>query len=226
MKKNKTEEKSIISSREMTDPLLEIITKKIPSFISPNALTGISFLLALVSACFFWLSGTHHHFIYLFLAGMFLLIASLLDALDGALARTRGIESKWGDYLDHSVDRVVDAILLLSISFGGYISWRLMAITLVGVSLTSNLGTLSKSVGLSRNYGGLGRFWRLVILILATFLNSIYWGKLGINITGIGPVKFSFLGWAVVIFAIGGICTASKRFLEARKSLIKSDKVK
>ena len=226
MKRNEKGRKSIISSRDTTDPLLETITGKIPLAISPNMLTGISFFLALVSAYFFWFSGTHHFFIYLFLAGIFLLFSSLLDALDGALARIRGVESKWGDYLDHSLDRVVDAVLLLSLSLGGHVSWKLMAVALVGVSLTSNFGTLSKSIGLSRDYGGLGRFWRLVILILATFLNSIYWEELGVNITGIGLVRFSFLGWAVVIFAIGGIYTASKRFLGARKNLIKLNKAK
>jgi len=226
MKKNKKGKRNIISSRDMTDPLLKTITGKIPLAISPNMLTGISFFLALISAYFFWFSGIHHSFIYLFLAGTFLVLSSSLDALDGALARIRKIESKWGDYLDHSLDRVVDAVLLLSISLGGHVGWKLMAIALVGVSLTSNFGTLSKSIGLSRDYGGLGRFWRLVILILATFLNSIYWEKLGVDIAGIGSVKFSFLGWAVVIFAIGGIYTASKRFLDARRSLTKSNKAK
>src|SRR4029450_8051766 len=45
------------------------------------------------------------------LAGLLLIPAGLFDILDGAVARLRGEESRWGAFLDSVLDRVADVVL-------------------------------------------------------------------------------------------------------------------
>ena len=46
----------------------------------------------------------------LLLAGALLIgISTILDGLDGPLARRNGMVTRWGDYLDHTFDRLLDA---------------------------------------------------------------------------------------------------------------------
>ncbi|MGA0380630.1 MAG: CDP-alcohol phosphatidyltransferase family protein, partial [Candidatus Poseidoniaceae archaeon] len=52
------------------------------------------------------------------LIGSALLIAfsMILDGLDGQLARQTGQVSRWGDYLDHTLDRLLDAMWVIAIA--------------------------------------------------------------------------------------------------------------
>ncbi|MEC7279696.1 MAG: CDP-alcohol phosphatidyltransferase family protein, partial [Candidatus Thermoplasmatota archaeon] len=43
-------------------------------------------------------------------------LAMLLDGLDGAVARARGEVSRWGDMLDHTIDRLLDAVWVLALA--------------------------------------------------------------------------------------------------------------
>ena len=86
-----------------------------------------------------------------------------LDALDGAVARAYDKVSKYGDWLDHTIDRLVDIALLVAIGLNGewavhWLGWAAATLTLLG----SYMGTQAQSVGLGRNYGGFGRADRLV----------------------------------------------------------------
>jgi archaetidylinositol phosphate synthase len=212
--KKEIKKESIASSREKSDRILEKISRKIPSFITPDGLTIISLLLAFITAAFIFLAGFYQSRIIIFIAGIFLALSSLLDALDGNLARIRNVQSKSGDYLDHSLDRVADLVLILAVGFGGFINWPIVALAVGGVSLTSNFGALSKTVGLSRNYGGFGRVWRLFIMIIVLILSSVWWSEIGIS-----SIKFTLLGWMTILFAAGGYYTAIKRFFDTQKKL-------
>src|SRR5207237_7552131 len=70
----------------------------------PWQLTGLSLV---ANAVIGWLilSGR------LFISGLLLIAAGLLDIFDGGLARLRGEESRWGAFLDSVVDRASDIIL-------------------------------------------------------------------------------------------------------------------
>ena len=118
--------------------------------------------------------------------------------------------------MDHAVDRIADGLFLVAIIFGEYICWQIGIFSIIGIFWTSDFGALAKGAGLSREYGGImGRAIRLVILGLAIILNIFYLGEIGA-----GEIKFTFLGWAMVIFAVGGIITACQRFYKTRKALI------
>ena len=84
--------------------------------LDPSSLTWASLGLAILS--FYLLSqatGDSTGSIWI-IGGVFLiLIAGVLDALDGALARHQGTDGPYGDFLDHTIDRVVDVGLLVAI---------------------------------------------------------------------------------------------------------------
>ncbi|MCU0822542.1 MAG: CDP-alcohol phosphatidyltransferase family protein, partial [Spirochaetes bacterium] len=89
-----------------TRPLIWIFIKL---GFTPNSLTISSLLLACLSGYYFY-EGS-------FAAGGWLLIASgTLDGLDGRLARATGQTSRSGAFLDSTLDRYCDGILVAGIA--------------------------------------------------------------------------------------------------------------
>ncbi|MFA5411923.1 MAG: CDP-alcohol phosphatidyltransferase family protein [Candidatus Micrarchaeia archaeon] len=78
--------------------------------LSPNQITVLAVLAALVGSALFYLGNYWYGF------GAFVL-AFVLDAVDGAVARARGETSKLGGFLDGVSDRLVEFFLLLSLLF-------------------------------------------------------------------------------------------------------------
>ncbi len=208
--------------RDWIAPKLEGFMKRTPQSITPNRLTVISLIAAIFSMFLFWFSGIPFSRFYLFLALVFLVLSSILDALDGALAKSKKITSKRGDFLDHFLDRVIDGLLILGITLGGYINWPIGTTTIFVVLLVSHLGILPKAIDkeIERNYGGImGRTSRLVILILATLITLVYSEKIGFEYLDLN-LNFTILGWAIIIFILfGSIIATILRFRYAWRVL-------
>ena len=162
--------------RPHTDALLRRLARLLaPLGVPPNALSVAALVLAAAAASLFYLSaGTTSSFNSLLaLAATLLGASAILDALDGALARELGAESRRGDFLDHVLDRYADVLVLCGVIFGGYSPPGIGIAAVVGVLLTSYMGTQAQAVGFTREYRGvLGRADRLLILILASLLNA------------------------------------------------------
>ncbi len=89
---------------------LGIIFSRIP--LSPNAWTALSLIVAIAG----FLSLLQKDV----LAAFFLFSASsLMDAIDGAVARVVGRVTRFGAYLDGITDRLVELLLLLGLMFVG-----------------------------------------------------------------------------------------------------------
>ncbi len=118
-----------ISSGFLTPLLLRVYPA-----VTPNQVSVVSFLVALVSAaCFF--AGKA-------LAGAVLLQASsVLDGCDGEIARLKHLQSKMGDYLDAVLDRYADSAMFAGIGFYAFarvgsqevlgVTWAPLLITIV-----------------------------------------------------------------------------------------------
>jgi CDP-diacylglycerol--glycerol-3-phosphate 3-phosphatidyltransferase len=198
------------------------LARKIARFLaavgfSPNFLSFASFFFAVLAGLFFFFAGNSHYSFnpLLLLAGVFVCLNSFLDALDGVLARETENASKKGDFLDHVIDRYSDVFIIGGIIFGGYVSWEIGIVAIIGVLLSSYMGTQAQAVGLSRVYGGLiGRADRLLIIIAATFLTLIYPHPIPPS-GSLSLLSFPFLGWTIVIFALLCNATALQRFFYA-----------
>ncbi|HUV02006.1 MAG TPA: CDP-alcohol phosphatidyltransferase family protein [Desulfobacteria bacterium] len=179
--------------------------------ISPNLLSLLSLVFAALAGLLFGLSRKSMSFnLFLLLAGVFVCLNAVLDGLDGLVAREIGNASRKGDFLDHVIDRYSDVFIIGGIVFGGYAGWQIGVVAIIGVLLSSYMGTQAQAVGLSRMYGGLlGRADRMILIIAATALTLVY----PYPIPASGLVSFSFLGWALLVFAIVCNATALQRFV-------------
>jgi len=169
--------------------------------VSPNMLTWLSLLLSALCGLSFFLSKGSP--LMLLWALVFLVLAGLADALDGATARILHRQGRRGDLLDHVIDRYSDVLILCGVIFGGYVPMWVGILALTGVLLTSYVGVQAQAVMLGRIYGGLmGRADRLVVLILAIPLNLVYPHEL---------LWLPPLGWALVFIGVMSHITAAQR---------------
>lgn len=144
-------------------------------------------------------------------AVLLVLLNAVSDSLDGALARALKQESRRGDFLDHVFDRYADIFIITGIFAGGIVAWQVGVFALVGVLMSSYMGTQAQAVGVGRYYGGiLGRADRLVLIMVAG----------GLDLTPlVRPFSVTYLGWLLVIFGVLGNVTAIQRFVYIWKQL-------
>lgn len=177
--------------------------------ITPNAVSMLSLLFAVLSGVLFYYSDASASMVAA--AGLMVAFNSLLDAMDGLMARYLGVSSPKGDFLDHVIDRYADVLIICGIFFGGYVYWQIGVVAIVGVQLTSYLGTQAQALNLGRYYGGIiGRADRLILIMLASLVYVIYPGEI---------YSLSSLGWVIVIIAVGSHITAFQRIAHIWKQL-------
>ncbi len=183
---------------KVIEPLADLFIRK---GISPDVVSIASLICAFIAGLCFYYSPVARGLVLL--AGIFVVLNSVLDALDGAVARKSNKATARGDFLDHVIDRYSDVFIICSIFFAGYVPWQIGVAAIVGVLLTSYLGTQAQALSLGRYYGGImGRADRLVVIILSAFVNFAY----PATIAG-----FSILGWAVTLIALTSHITAFQR---------------
>src|SRR2546428_1154397 len=141
-----------------------------------------------------------------------MLVASYLDALDGKIAKVGGKASVRGDFLDHVVDRYADVFMLGGIACNAtYCRLGVGTLALLGVLLTSYMGTQAQAVGQGRAYGGvLGRADRLVLLFFGGLIQLLVAPSGGL-VAGVGILQFGPLEWFMVLFAVLRNATAVQR---------------
>jgi CDP-diacylglycerol---glycerol-3-phosphate 3-phosphatidyltransferase len=106
-------------------------------------------------------------------------VFALADMLDGALARVKGTQGKFGAFLDSTLDRVADASIFAGIAawlvLGGHA--RLLAgvalFCLVAGALVSYAKARAEGLGLRCDVGIAERSERLVIALVATGLSGL-----------------------------------------------------
>lgn len=176
--------------------------------VEPNTVSWIAFAAAVGAGFAFYLGGAA----FLVLALILLLTNAYLDALDGKIAKLFGKASARGDFLDHVLDRYADIFLLGGIAFNPmYCPLWLGTLALLGVLLTSYMGTQAQAVGQGRRYAGLlGRADRLVLLFIGGLVQLVVAPAGGVG-WGFGSVLLPPLGWLMALFAILGHATAVQR---------------
>jgi CDP-diacylglycerol--glycerol-3-phosphate 3-phosphatidyltransferase len=191
---------------KVIDPLADFFIRY---DVSPDAVSIASLICAFFAGLSFYFSPASKELTLL--AGFLVIFNSVLDALDGVIARKSNRATPRGDFLDHVIDRYSDIFIICSIFFAGYIYWQVGVVAIVGVLLTSYLGTQAQALDLGRYYGGvMGRADRLIVIILAAFGDFIF----STTIAG-----FSILGWAILLIAVTSHITAVQRIIYIWKRL-------
>ena len=190
--------------------------------VNPATLTWLTLPTGLAAAWLMMEAGEGQNGALMFFgAAVLMATAMALDGLDGNLARATGQVTRWGDYLDHTLDRVLDVVWILALGYNmvwfGHVelAWAAAMLTMFG----SYLGTQAQAVAGSRNYGGFSRADRMVMTFIALFGASILafmdassWGEW--NSIEINPISI-----ILAISGIGGIYTFIIRFFKARADL-------
>jgi archaetidylinositol phosphate synthase len=172
--------------------------------LTPNSCTIFAFIAAICGGITFYFGQV--------LLGFFcVLLNSVLDAIDGEIARKIGKDGPKGDFLDHTLDRYADIFLVCGIFAGPLCSWEIGTFALVGVLMSSYMGTQAQAIGVGRFYGGiLGRADRLVLFLIGALATLI----IPAGVFGLTPLAIVLLS-----FGIFGNITAFQRFLHVWKQI-------
>ena len=143
------------------------------SKINPNALTFVGLLINI--GCGF-LYG-YGRFV---IAGLLLILAALVDILDGQVARFRGRVTRFGAFFDSVIDRYSDIVVYVGIMIfyardAESRSTLLVALTglaLVGSVLISYSRARAESLSIACKVGFLERPERLVLLIIGSLTET------------------------------------------------------
>ncbi len=159
-------------ARKWTRWLLEPIARLIRrTGMSPNLLTLTGFVLTVGVA---YVLATGH----LQVGGVLLAIAGSFDALDGTLARLVGQKSRFGAFLDSTVDRLSEAVIFLGLlvyytRHGGQQESFLIYATIVGSLMVSYARARAEGIGIECKRGILTRFERALVLVVGLILDQM-----------------------------------------------------
>jgi CDP-diacylglycerol--glycerol-3-phosphate 3-phosphatidyltransferase len=136
--------------------------------VTPNALTtaGVSLCLAASALVYF---EYRHELLFFWLGATVFVAGSVLDILDGALARAGGKTTPFGAFIDSTTDRVSEAFMLGAIALvlvrdGSELGVALTAAALTGSFLVSYTRARAEALGLRGDVGIGSRAERVVVI--------------------------------------------------------------
>ncbi len=169
------------SLRPLLTRILNPIAKHLN--INPNIVTVISPFIALAAAY-----GFANHM--LILGCIAILLSGFLDVIDGAVARYHGRSSKFGAFLDSTMDRFADAIIYIGIIFGGYCDWFVGALAIHSAICVSYVKARAESQGVDCNVGIAERAVRMIILMVGALVGYFA-----------GDIYFTYIIYILVILS-------------------------
>ena len=140
--------------------------------ITPNAVTWVGAVGVIASALFFYPRGDF------FLGTAVISFFALSDLFDGTMARiSKDGASKWGSFLDSTIDRVTDSAILLGVSIylinnDDPLSFVVIA-TLVTGMLVPYIRAKAESFGVECSGGIAERTERLIMAMSAIALDGL-----------------------------------------------------
>ena len=181
--------------------------------LTPNALTVIGFIgtcvAAIAAAGQAWL-----------IAGVLVIAFGIFDMFDGALARATGRASKFGAFLDSTLDRTGESLVLAGVAVGCAAAGFLEGVVLAGLAATFASGVTytrakAESLGLRGDVGVAPRPERLLLLAAGLALAGLLGG---IAATGAEPGRAA-LAIALGLITILSAITVLQRIVHVRHQL-------
>jgi len=177
--------------------------------LTPNQITWLGLLLVLANCAGFYLYRSTFWF------GIGLVVAFTFDGLDGAVARMRGMSSRYGGYLDAVVDRYQEIAVYLTLGLVTH-WWFICLLAITGSLMTSyNKARTAVEIPIDNNSWPdlLERLERVAILCAALIFDSLIhlprgWGA-------------SVLSLAILAIGVLSHITAIQRFIRARGLILR-----
>lgn len=145
----------------------------------PNFLTLIGLCINIFAACLYGFGE-------FFYAGLVMIFANIFDMLDGRVARLTGRVTKFGAFLDSSLDRLSDMVVFLGIiifyardtQYHSTLYASLTGAALIGSVMISYTSARAESILPKMDVGFFRRPERVVLLIIGSLTvwpNSTHW---------------------------------------------------
>jgi CDP-diacylglycerol--glycerol-3-phosphate 3-phosphatidyltransferase len=172
----------------------------IESRLTPNAISLSGLVLNVVAAVLV----TQRLF---FLAGVAFIIGSIMDTLDGAYSRMSGKNTSFGAFLDSTLDRIEEGIVLTAVAHvfakqGNDFAAAAVVVAVLASLMVSYTRARAEALGVECKVGIANRAVRVVILS-----------------AGIVFADLDLLAPAVYVLAGLGTITVLQRILHVRKEL-------
>ena len=179
----------------------------IESRLTPNTISLTGFLLNLVAAALV----TQRYF---FLAGLAFILGSLMDMLDGRYSRMSGKGTRFGAFLDSTLDRVEEGVVLTAVAAyfadrGDELATAACVLAVVGSYMVSYTRARAEALGVECKVGIATRAVRVVILSAGLLFAK-----------GAGLGDFELLEPAIYVMAALTIFTTFQRVLHVRRRLV------
>ncbi len=175
--------------------------------LTPNTLTTAGVTLCLAAAVLVPFESRDKLLFYWLGAAVFV-VGSILDILDGALARAGGKSTVFGAFLDSTTDRVGEGAMLAAIALvfaraGNDTAVVFTIAAVAGSFLVPYVRAKAEALGLRGDVGLGSRAERVVVITAGLVLGP--WGG---------------LQWAIYLLAATSWVTVVQRILHVRKQLI------
>jgi len=175
--------------------------------VSPDAVTVIGTAGVAVGALMFYPLG------HLFWGTVFITAFIFSDVLDGIMARMQDVKSRWGNFLDSTLDRVADGALFAGLAVWFFTGGQNAAIAVAAMvclvlgMVVSYARAKAESLGYTANVGIAERAERLVSVLVVTGLTGV----------GLPPVVLLV---TLVLLALASFVTIIQRVSSVRRQAL------
>jgi CDP-diacylglycerol---glycerol-3-phosphate 3-phosphatidyltransferase len=178
----------------------------IESRLTPNAISMTGLVLNVVAAVLVWQG-------YYFLGGIAFIVGSICDTLDGRYSRMSGKGTPFGAFLDSTLDRVEEGVVLAAVAAwfaqeGNDLAVGATVLAVVGSYMVSYTRARAEALGVECKVGIASRAVRVVILSAGLVLGA---GELISDFDLLEPAIYALAGLTVF--------TALQRVLHVRRQL-------
>jgi CDP-diacylglycerol--glycerol-3-phosphate 3-phosphatidyltransferase len=178
----------------------------IESRLTPNAISMVGLAGNLAAAALVW-EG------YYFLGGLAFILGSVMDTLDGRYARISGKGTLFGAFLDSTLDRIEEGIVLTAVAYrfaltGDEFAAAMCVVVVLGSLMVSYTRARAEALGVECKVGIATRPVRVVILSAGLVLAK-----------GAGLLDLELLAPAIYVMAALTAFTVIQRVWHVRNAL-------
>jgi CDP-diacylglycerol---glycerol-3-phosphate 3-phosphatidyltransferase len=178
----------------------------IESRLTPNAISLTGFALNLVAAALVWEQ-------LFFLGGVAFVVGSVMDTLDGRYSRMSGKGTPFGAFLDSTLDRIEEGIVLTAVAGyfalqGDRVAAAAVVVAVLASLMVSYTRARAEALGVECKVGIATRPVRVVILAIGLIFAQ-----------GASLGNFQLLAPAVYVLAGLSLITVAQRIAHVRREL-------
>ncbi len=178
----------------------------VESRLTPNAISLTGFALCVVAAVLVWQDEY-------FLGGLAFVIGSVCDMLDGRYSRMSGKGTPFGAFLDSTLDRIEEGVVLTAVAYqfsdrGDNLAVSAVVVAVLASLMVSYTRARAEALGVECKVGIADRAVRVVILSAGLILAK-----------GAGVVDVELLEPAVYVLAGLSVITVVQRIWHVRGEL-------